>query len=190
MRNTWLLMGAATIACAGPASAAQPPAKKLTLDRVFGEPSLSGPTLRGLALSPDGSLVTLLKARTDDQDRYDLWAVDTATGAERMLVDSKKVGTGAALSEQEKMQRERLRIGGETGIVAYEWAPDATAYPGAAGRRPVRGDPRPAQVTRLTDDEGGRAGPRTVSPTEPLRQLRPRRRAVRRGAGRQGRDGS
>ena len=154
MRNTWLLMGAATIACAGPASAAQPPAKKLTLDRMFGEPSLSGPTLRGLALSPDGSLVTLLKARTDDQDRYDLWAVDTATGAERMLVDSKKVGTGAALSEQEKMQRERLRIGGETGIVAYDWAPD-----GQHILVPLDGDlylaTRGGAVTRLTETKAG-----------------------------------
>src|SRR3546814_4713594 len=66
---------------------AQDVAKKLTLDRVFGEPSLAGPSLRGLKLSPDGTLVTLLKARPDEQERYDLWAIDTATGAQRMLVD-------------------------------------------------------------------------------------------------------
>jgi dipeptidyl-peptidase-4 len=41
-----------------------------------------------------------------------------------MLVDSRKIGSGAALSEAEKMQRERLRIGGSKGIVAYDWAPD------------------------------------------------------------------
>ncbi len=41
-----------------------------------------------------------------------------------MLVDSKKVGTGAELSEAEKMQRERARIGGTRGIVSYDWAPD------------------------------------------------------------------
>ncbi|WP_424747289.1 DPP IV N-terminal domain-containing protein, partial [Klebsiella pneumoniae] len=53
-----------------------------------------------------------------------LWAMDTRTGEWRMLVDSKKVGTGAVLSEAEKMQRERARIGGSKGIVAYDWAPD------------------------------------------------------------------
>src|SRR3546814_2123942 len=94
-------------------------AKKRTLDRVFGEPSLAGPSLRGLKLSPDGTLVTLLKARPDEQERYDLWAIDTATGAQRMLVDSQKIGTGAELSEAEKMQRERLRIRGDRGIVPY-----------------------------------------------------------------------
>ncbi len=35
--------------------------------------------------------------------------MDTATRQWRMLVDSKKVGTGAELSEAEKMQRERDR---------------------------------------------------------------------------------
>ena len=44
-----------------------------------------------------------------------------------MLVDSKKVGSGAELSEAEKMQRERARIGGSKGIVAYDWAPGGNA---------------------------------------------------------------
>src|SRR3546814_17075410 len=98
-------------------------AKKLSLDRVFGGPGLAGPSLRGLKLSPDGTLVTLLKARPDEQERYDLWAIDTATGAQRMLVDSKKIGTGAELSAAEKMQRERLRIGGDRGLGTSDWAP-------------------------------------------------------------------
>ncbi|MBC7042203.1 S9 family peptidase, partial [Salmonella enterica subsp. enterica serovar Enteritidis] len=59
-----------------------------------------------------------------EKERFDLWAMDTRTGEWRMLVDSKKVGTGAVLSEAEKMQRERARIGGSKGIVAYDWAPD------------------------------------------------------------------
>ena len=49
-----------------------------------------------LKLSPDGRFATLLRNRADDRDRYDLWAVDTATGAARMLVDSARLGTGAA----------------------------------------------------------------------------------------------
>ena len=38
----------------------------------------------------------MLRNRADDRERYDLWALDTATGEWRMLVDSQKVGTGAA----------------------------------------------------------------------------------------------
>ena len=102
-------------------------AEELTLARVFGNPDLSGPQPRALKLSPDGSLLTFLKPRADEKERLDLWARDTRTGAERMLVDSKQVGSGAELSEAEKMQRERARIGGSKGIVTYEWAPGGSA---------------------------------------------------------------
>ena len=101
------------------------PAADLTLERLFQSPSLSGPTPRSLKISPDGRVATLLRNRADDKDRFDLWGVDTATGQSRMLVDSLKLGSGAEISEAEKMRRERLRIAGTKGITAYEWAPDA-----------------------------------------------------------------
>jgi dipeptidyl-peptidase-4 len=44
-----------------------------------------------------------------------------------MLVDSAKIGTGAEISEEEKMRRERARIAGTKGITSYEWAPDGRA---------------------------------------------------------------
>jgi dipeptidyl-peptidase-4 len=72
-----------------------------------------------------------------------------------MLVDSKKVGSGAELSEAEKMQRERDRsIAGNTGIVSYDWAPD-----GKSILVPVDGDLFLAAldggVTRLTNTPDG-----------------------------------
>src|SRR5215213_2485535 len=100
-------------------------ASDLPLERVFSSPSLSGPTPRKAKLSPDGRFVTLLKNRADDKERYDLWTIETATGAQRMLVDSKKIGSGGELSEEEKMRRERARIAGTKGIVEYGWAPDS-----------------------------------------------------------------
>ena len=60
--------------------------------------------------------------------------MDTSTGAERMLVDSTKIG-GGEISEAEKMRRERARVGGTKGIVEYEWAPD-----GKSVLAPVDGD--------------------------------------------------
>ncbi len=116
-----LLLSAAALVLSVPAAAAE-----LTLERLFQSPSLSGPSPRMLKLSPDGRLATLLRNRTEDRDRFDLWAVDTASGEARMLVDSLKLGSGAELSEEEKMRRERARIAGTKGIVAYQWAPDGT----------------------------------------------------------------
>ena len=108
------------------ASAALPArASDLPLERVFSSPALSGPTPRKAKLSPDGRFVTLLKNRADDKDRFDLWAIDTTTGVQRMLVDSMKIGSGGPISEEEKMRRERARIAGTKGITDYQWAPDS-----------------------------------------------------------------
>jgi dipeptidyl-peptidase-4 len=100
-------------------------ASDLPLERVFSSPALSGPTPREPKLSPDGKFVTLLKNRSEDKERYDLWIMDTATGAQRMLVDSQKIGSGGPISEEEKMRRERARIAGTKGITDYKWAPDS-----------------------------------------------------------------
>lgn len=145
-----------------PAEAQQAAPQPLTLERVFASPDLAGSNPRALKLSPDGKYVTVLRNRAEDRDRYDLWAMDTATGAWRMLVDSKKIGTGAELSEAEKMQRERARIGGTRGIVAYDWAPD-----GKAILVPLDGDLYLAtlagDVRRLTQSEAGELNPE-ISP--------------------------
>lgn len=128
------------------------PAKPLTLERIFASPSINGPTPRMVKLSPDGTLLTSLRPRADDRDRFDLWAIDTRTGQSRMLLDSLKLGRGGELSEAEKMQRERARIGGTKGIVSYSWSPDSKSLlvpldgelfvatlDGAASRLPLGG---------------------------------------------------
>jgi dipeptidyl-peptidase-4 len=145
-----------------PVAPVAPESADLTLARVFASPDLSGQQPRALRLSPDGTLLTSLRPRPDDRERFDLWATDTSTGAERMLVDSAKIGTGADLSEAEKMQRERARIGGQKGVVAYDWAPD-----GKSILVPLDGDLYIAtldgNVRRLTDTPGGELNP-VVSP--------------------------
>jgi dipeptidyl-peptidase-4 len=141
------------------ALAAPAAARDIPLERVFSSPALSGPTPRQAKLSPDGRFVTLLKNRPDDKDRYDLWAMDTATGAERMLVDSEKIGSGAALSEAEKMRRERARIAGTKGITDYGWAPDSRSI-----LVPIDGDLYLASldgnVRRLTDTKATEIDPK------------------------------
>jgi dipeptidyl-peptidase-4 len=96
----------------------------LTLERVFASPSLGGPVPRGVKLSPDGRYVTLLRNRAEDRERYDLWGYDRERHEWRMLLDSLKLSSGRALSEAEKMQRERARIGDLKGIVSYAWSAD------------------------------------------------------------------
>jgi dipeptidyl-peptidase-4 len=99
--------------------------KPLTLERVFDSPSLNGPVPRLAKLSRDGRYLALLRNRPDDLQRYDLWAFDRQTGKWTMLIDSQKLGSGRALSEAEKMQRERKGTVSLKGIVTYDWSADS-----------------------------------------------------------------
>ena len=133
-------------------------AAALDFARVFASPSLNGPAPRAVQISPDGRYLTLLRNRADDRERYDLWGYDRETGDWRMLVDSLSLGSGRELSEAEKMQRERQRIGDLKGIVTYDWNEDSTSL-----LVPLDGDLYLAgldgKVTRLTDDAGDELNP-------------------------------
>jgi dipeptidyl-peptidase 4 len=96
-------------------------AQKLTPERVFSDPGLSGPTARGVALSPDGKLVTYLKPKTEDQNVLDLWAADVTGGEPVRLIDARALAPEEKeLSEAEKARRERMRIS-TRGVVDYAW---------------------------------------------------------------------
>jgi len=130
----------------------------LTFERVFASPSLEGPAPRQAKLSPDGRYLTLLRNREDDRERYDLWGFDRETRQWTMLVDSEALGTGRELSEDEKMQRERARVGNLKGIISYQWSSD-----GSGVLVPLDGDLYLARlegtVTRLTDTEESELNP-------------------------------
>ncbi len=93
----------------------------LTPDRVFSSPDLSGPQARGVALAPDGSAVTYLKAKAEDVDVTDLWIADVKGAAAHMLVDGRALSPdNRQLSEAEKSRRERKGLR-TRGVVEYHW---------------------------------------------------------------------
>ncbi len=95
---------------------------RLTPEIINSDPSLDGPTLKKPAISPDGSVVTVLQGRESDARQQDLWAYDLETGEGRLLVSSTDLlGAPETLSEEEKNRRERAREYGN-GIVSYAWA--------------------------------------------------------------------
>jgi dipeptidyl-peptidase 4 len=156
-----ILLAAAAALLSVPVLAEEPVTTQtptLSFERVFASPGLDGPAPRQVKLSPDGRFLTLLRNRADDRDRYDLWGYDIETREWRMLVDSEKLGSGRELSEDEKMQRERARVGSLKGIIAYQWASD-----GSGVLVPLDGDLFLAKldgtVTRLTDTEGTELNP-------------------------------
>ncbi|WP_374406615.1 DPP IV N-terminal domain-containing protein [Pelagerythrobacter sp.] len=147
---------------------------KLTFERVFASPNLDGPSPREAKLSPDGRYLTLLRNRADDRERYDLWGYDRESGEWSMLVDSEKLGSGRELSEAEKMQRERARVGSLKGIIDYQWAHD-----GSGILVPLEGDLYLARLggeaVRLTDTEAGELNPALSETGEYVSFVRDRR---------------
>ncbi|WP_144212729.1 S9 family peptidase [Shewanella donghaensis] len=97
----------------------------LTIERIHASPALAGASPRGLKLSPDGSVVTYLASREDNQHFYDLWQMDINTSKRSMLLNADKLASGE-LSDEEKARRERQRIYGQ-GIMEYFWAEDSQA---------------------------------------------------------------
>ncbi|MEO7431804.1 MAG: S9 family peptidase, partial [Dokdonella sp.] len=63
-------------------------ADRLTVDRLYSDPDLNGPSPRALKIAPDGTRVTFLRGRSDDQNQLDLWQYEIASGKTERLVDS------------------------------------------------------------------------------------------------------
>ncbi len=99
-------------------------AEKLSLDRISADPALAGPGMRMLKVSPDGSRITYLRGRADDQYQLDLWEYNMAAKTMRQLVDARKLVPNEVLSDAEKARRERERVASLSGILEYSWAPD------------------------------------------------------------------
>lgn len=97
----------------------------LTVERIYADPSLDGPELRKVKLSPDGKRVTFLKGKVEEQERLDLWEYNLADGESRLLVDSNDLSPGEEqLSDEEKARRERMRLFAK-GIIDYYWGDDS-----------------------------------------------------------------
>ncbi|MFZ6843757.1 alpha/beta fold hydrolase [Undibacterium sp. RuTC16W] len=99
-------------------------AERLTIDRIYDNANLSGSAPRKLQVSPDGSRVTFLRGRDNDQFQLDLWEFNVKDQSMRRLVDSKILQAEENISDQEKARRERERIANLRGIVDYSWSPD------------------------------------------------------------------
>ena len=110
------------------AVATAPHAAELTIDRLFDAPSLAGPIIVGLKISPDGSRVTYLQGKPDQKNHLDLWEYNIHDGQARVLVDSAALAPAQEkLSDEELGRRERQRTAALSGILEYSFAPSGRA---------------------------------------------------------------
>ena len=73
---------------------------------------------RSFQISPDGQTVLFLRSQGSTDPVTCLWALDLATGQERLIADPAQFAPGAADDPVEKARRERVREGA-SGIVSF-----------------------------------------------------------------------
>src|SRR5215475_3961918 len=106
--RSWLLI--VLMASSTPFATTPAHADKLTIERLFTAPDLSGASLRSPQISPDGRLITYLRGAERNKDRLDLWAYDIGKHQQHLLVDpARLVPQEHALSAEEEQRRERQR---------------------------------------------------------------------------------
>ena len=136
------------------ATATAPAMTPITPERVFADPDLSGPKAVGAKLSPDGTLLTWLKPKTENVLIQDLWAVSTKGGEPYVLLDANTLSApGKALSEAEKSRRERMRVSAR-GVVDYDWAENSQSILVPLDGDIYSVDRTSKAVTRITQTDG------------------------------------
>jgi len=102
---------------------------RLTVERLFADPPLSGTLPQQPALAPDGRYLCYLRPADDDRERLDLWRCDIESAEHRCWVDARQLQAltpAGELTSAEKAERERRRqFAG--GITRFAFNPDGSS---------------------------------------------------------------
>src|SRR5260370_6760509 len=96
-----------------PAAAAAARAyKPLTVDRIYGGPSLSGQLTRGIAWTPDSKQLSYFEMKGAGKEaKTELWVMDVATGQRRALLSADKLE--AVLPPDSEKTTQATGLGGQ-----------------------------------------------------------------------------
>ncbi len=115
---------------------------------------------RLFTVSPDGATVLFIRSRSGADPVGVLWAIDVATGEERVVADPVSVHAGAEdLSPQEQARRERMRER-SSGVVGYAVDDAVTAVVFALSGGAYAVDLAPGSAVRALEVPGPVVDPR------------------------------
>jgi dipeptidyl-peptidase-4 len=107
------------------AQQASPSSKPLTVERIYGEPSLSGSLTKGLKWSPNGKRLSYFQTTGQGPaTRTEIWALDVSSGERRVLVEAEKLKQLLPPSSGPQGQQTGL---GRITPQQYFWAPGGEA---------------------------------------------------------------
>ena len=120
-----LLTSVTTLAVRAQTAAPDAKSGELTVDRIYGSPSLNGRPTRGMAWSPDGKRLTFLDSEgTGKEAKTELWSMDAATGERSLLISSDKLET---ILPPPAASQSQATGAGRRPPSQYQWAPNGNA---------------------------------------------------------------
>jgi dipeptidyl-peptidase-4 len=97
----------------------------LTVDRIYGQPSLSGHLSRAVAWTPDNKKLTYFETTGSGKDaRTSLWAIDLSSGERSMLIAADKL---EAILPAKAAGAPQAAGSGRHAPAEYRWAPNGDA---------------------------------------------------------------
>jgi dipeptidyl-peptidase-4 len=148
-----LLVALPLVFNAAPSLARPGEAKSLTVERIYGAPSLSGYLTAGVEWSPDGTRISYLERHPSG---VEMMTMDAATGERKVLVKARVLEDVLAPEETKAVQSTGLgRVEGEK----YIWSPtgDALLFVGCIRLELL--DLKTMVPKPLANDEGGEVVP-------------------------------
>jgi len=122
----WVSLGTGSVSAddeiSGQADPGRPSQTRvLTVERIYGEPNLSGSPTTGIEWSPDAKRISYLERKPQgNNDRTELWTMDAATGERKVLVNSE---TLEAIAQPQKTKATQATGLGRIQPGSYVWSP-------------------------------------------------------------------
>ena len=99
--------------------------RELTIERIYGEPSLGGSTTTGIEWTPDSKRISyLVRNPQGNNAETELWTMDAATGERKVLVNSE---TLRAIAQPQKTKSTQATGLGRIEPGSYFWSPSGDA---------------------------------------------------------------
>ena len=94
---------------------------QLTVERIYGAPSLSGNLTEGVQWSPDSTRVSFMQPAPGDPSKDELWVMSAATGQKSVLLNATQLGRFLQPEKAAAIQSTGL---GRVAAKDYFWSPD------------------------------------------------------------------
>ncbi|HKQ86441.1 MAG TPA: S9 family peptidase [Candidatus Acidoferrales bacterium] len=130
---------------------------QLTVERIYGAPSLSGNLTEGVQWSPDSARISFMQQDPGDPSKSELWTMNPATGQKSVLLNATQLGRFLQPEKAAAIQSTGL---GRVAAKDYFWSPHGNALLFKSAGRLVSVDLRTMTSKILVDSKSDVSDPK------------------------------